>query len=45
MLGEHASGFVGPRYILPSWTLLTAIAVGLSGVALLVGRVTGVWGG
>ncbi|HEY7462846.1 MAG TPA: hypothetical protein VH987_00190 [Candidatus Limnocylindria bacterium] len=45
MLGEHASGFVGPRYILPSWTLLTAIAAGLSGVALVVGRVTGVWNG
>jgi hypothetical protein len=42
-LGEQAAGFVGSRYVLFTWTVLVAIASGLVGVALTVGRATGVW--
>jgi hypothetical protein len=42
-LAEQAAGFVGSRYVLISWTVLVAIASALVGVALAVGRATGVW--
>ena len=42
-LGGRAAGFVGSRYIVVTWSVLVAIASGLVGVALVVGRVTGVW--
>lgn len=43
-LGNRAGGIVGARYVAASWTLTMAIASVLVGVALLVGRATGVWG-
>jgi hypothetical protein len=42
-LGDRAAGLVGSRYVVRTWTFLMAIAAGLVGVALLVGRMTGVW--
>ena len=43
-LGNRAAGIVGARYVAASWTLTMAIASVLVGIALLVGRATGVWG-
>ena len=42
-LGDRAAGLVGSRYVLRTWTIVMTIAAGLVGVALLVGRATGVW--
>jgi hypothetical protein len=42
-LGDSAAGLVGSRYVTRTWTFLMVVAAGLMGVALLVGRVTGVW--
>lgn len=42
-LGDQAAGLVGSRYVTRPWTFLMVVAAGLMGVALLVGRVTGVW--
>ena len=38
-----AAGLVGSRYVMRTWTFLMAVAAGLVGFALLVGRMTGVW--
>jgi hypothetical protein len=43
-LGERASGLVGTRYVLRTWTVMMVIAAGLVGVALLFGRMTDIWG-
>jgi hypothetical protein len=43
LLGSRAGGVVGTRYVMTAWTLLMTITTAMVGVALLVGRVTGVW--
>jgi hypothetical protein len=43
LVGDAADGIIGARYVLPSWTMSVAIAALLIGVALLFGRLTGVW--
>jgi hypothetical protein len=43
-LGDRAAGIVGGRYVAATWTLVMAAASILAGLALLVGRATGVWG-
>ena len=43
LVGEAADGIIGARYVLPAWTMPVAIAAALIGVALLFGRLTGVW--
>lgn len=43
-VGAQADGIVGARYILPTWTLFMAAAAAMVGIALLVGRMTGIWG-
>jgi hypothetical protein len=42
-VGDRAGGIVGARYVVVSWTLLMAIASALVGVALGVGRISGIW--
>ena len=42
-LGDRAAGLVGSRYVVRTWTFLMAVAAGLVGVALVVGRMTGIW--
>ena len=38
---DRAAGLVGSRYVVRTWTFLMAIAAGLVGVALVVGRMSG----
>jgi hypothetical protein len=42
-IGDAAAGVIGARYVLPAWTASVAIAAVLIGVALLVGRLGGIW--
>jgi hypothetical protein len=43
LVGERASGIVASRFVVSAWTLQMAGAAAFVGVALLVGRLTGVW--
>jgi hypothetical protein len=43
-LGSRAAGIVGTRYVVAIWTLYMASASVMVGIALLIGRATGVWG-
>lgn len=44
LLGDEAAGLIGSRYVMRTWTFLMVLATGLVGIALLLGRATGVWG-
>lgn len=42
-MGERANLLVVSRALVPAWTFYMASAALLIGIALLVGRATGVW--
>jgi hypothetical protein len=43
VLADAAGGIIAARYIIPAWTASVAIAALLIGIALLFGRISGVW--
>jgi len=43
LVGDAADGIIGARYVVPAWTMSMAIAALLTGGALVLGRLTGVW--
>lgn len=44
LLGPRADGLVGTRFILATWTVYMGAAAVMVGIALFIGRSTGIWG-